>query len=128
MRPLVLCLFALAVALAARADVAPPPLKTSADVQRLRATRLDAAARAYADALARLKMGTATVDSAYQWSQRWRDADSDKTAAAQKYLDRAKLLEGLVRERVATGTMPAGAQFEAAWWRAEAELAVAAAE
>jgi hypothetical protein len=112
-------------------DVELPKLSsppTSAELQTLKARRLDLAQKAYADALSRLKMGTGTVESAFTWSQRWADAEreADPHQAAARAIDRAKLIEGLARERVATGTLPASAANEALWWRAEVELEVAA--
>src|SRR2546421_10222987 len=122
MRPLLLALAFLA------GDVDLPKLSSPplpSELQTLRARRLDLAAKAYADALARLKAGTGTVETAFVWSKRWAEAErdaGDPKSAVTRELDRAKLLEGLVRERVATGTFAPGAANEALWWRSEAEL------
>ncbi len=103
----------------------PPVTTTLPGAQGLRAQRLALAAKVYQQALSRMKAGAGSVDDVFTWSQRWRDAErgtGDGRAADERALDRAKLIEALVRERVTGGAMPAIAADEAQWWRVQAEL------
>jgi hypothetical protein len=114
----------------ALADVDVTRPNATPNAATLRAGRSDLAAKGYADALSRMKAGAESVETVMIWSSRWRDAEAavstDPSAAATaagRHFERAKLVEGLARERVATGTMRPGEANAALWWRTDAELA-----
>ncbi len=100
-----------------------------AATDKLTQARIDAAAKAYADAESHYKAGNGSIDAVYQWSVRWYEAQRDTplkgkalAAAADDHLARMTALQTTAQGRVVAGTAPQSETLAATYYVAEAEL------
>jgi len=105
--------------------VAAAFLPSAQPSSRLAKSRLDAAAKVYPVVSAQYGAGTQTVDSVYQWSERWLQAEravNGNGQASQEHYKRMMALEALVKSRVQAGAASNADALAVAYFRAEAEL------
>ncbi len=103
--------------------------QTSATVQQQRA---DAALRVLTGALTHYASGTTTIDDVGTWAARWYQARRDTgltgaplIAAAQDWVDKMRAFEQTVKTRYAAGMANALEVDKAAFYRLDAESALA---
>lgn len=121
------------LALAIILAVSVPAIATAGPDQKVLAqSRIDAAARAYASALARWKAGATTLDQVAAWSQRWLTALREQPlkgaklkVALAEHLARLKDVQTAVTDAVSKGTASPADAETMAYFVAEAELWVA---
>jgi hypothetical protein len=100
-------------------------IPTAQPSTRLAKSRLDAAAKVYPVVSAQYGAGTQTVESVYQWSERWYQADravNGNGQASQEHYKRMQALDALVKSRVQSGVASNADALAVAYFRAEAEL------
>lgn len=115
----------LILALGAFVLVAAAFIPTAQPSSKLARSRLDAAAKVYPVVSAQYGNGMQTIDSVYQWSERWFEADravNGNGSASQEHLKRMLALETLVKSRVQSGTASNADALAVTYYRAEAEL------
>lgn len=120
MASLSLALSALLAATTATA-VAPKPPRTTTELHQ---AQIDAAGRAHAAAFVAYRSGLGTLESVYQWSTRWSQAERhlDKIAALTRHRARMDLLSAEVGKRVTAGLATTAESDAVAYYLAEAEL------
>ena len=123
---------ALLVVGTAAAVAAPPDVKVSPELLRV---RLDSAKEAYDLAEALYRQGKGEPETIYRWSHRWLTAQqalagtkAERTAAAEAHLDRMKRLEEVAKATVRVGMASPLDERAAKFYVAEAEVWLAQAK